>query len=66
MDIAHQGGIQITIRDDGVGIDDADQIDLGHGLELHRTLMAVIGGKLEIESQPDEYTLVRLSLPETK
>jgi len=64
--ITDQQGIQITIRDDGVGIDEAKNFDPGHGLELHRTLMSVIGGKLEIESQPEAYTLVRLSLPETK
>jgi signal transduction histidine kinase len=66
VNIDVQDGFQITICDDGVGMAEADPDPQGHGLELHRTLMAVIGGKLEIESQADTYTLVRLSLQDAK
>jgi signal transduction histidine kinase len=35
----------------------------GHGLALHSTMMAVVGGSLAVESAPGEYTRVVLSLP---
>lgn len=36
----------------------------GHGLALHSTMMAVIGGALEMESVPGQFTRVVLSLPQ--
>lgn len=36
----------------------------GQGLALHSTMMAVIGGALAIESAPNAYTRVSLTLPE--
>ena len=35
----------------------------GHGLALHSTMMAVVGGSLSAESVPGEYTRVVMSLP---
>ena len=63
LKITSQDGIRIYIFDDGVGIAEQGEKNPGHGLELHRILMAVIGGKLEIESQKGEYTQVTLTLP---
>lgn len=37
----------------------------GHGLALHSTMMAVIGGFLKVESAPGQHTRVILELPET-
>jgi signal transduction histidine kinase len=37
----------------------------GHGLALHRTMMAVIGGTLAVESAPGKYTRVTLEVPES-
>ena len=35
----------------------------GHGLGLHGTLMAVVGGTLTAESAPGAYTRISLALP---
>jgi hypothetical protein len=37
-----------------------------HGLALHSTLMAVIGGSLVVESVQGEFTRVELRLPEQR
>ncbi|HSH02299.1 MAG TPA: ATP-binding protein [Anaerolineae bacterium] len=37
----------------------------GQGLSLHSTMMAVVGGTLAIESIPQQYTRVILTLPES-
>jgi signal transduction histidine kinase len=36
----------------------------GHGLALHSTLLAVIGGSLSITSAPGEFTCVTLFVPQ--
>jgi anti-sigma regulatory factor (Ser/Thr protein kinase) len=36
----------------------------GRGLALHSTMMAVVGGSLEVESVPGQFTRVVLSLPQ--
>ena len=33
----------------------------GHGLALHTTMMAVIGGEITVDSHQDEYTQVLLT-----
>jgi len=55
----------ISIEDNGVGIgtQTKPQGSTGQGLALHGTAMAVIGGTLEVESQPGRFTRVRLMLP---
>jgi signal transduction histidine kinase len=59
-------GLQLTVEDDGVGVGHAAPAPegRGQGLALHSTLMAVIGGSLSVESVPQQYTRVVLSLPE--
>jgi signal transduction histidine kinase len=62
---SEQAGLEILIEDDGVGLDaegDASQ-GSGQGLALHSTMMAVVGGSLALESLPDTYTRVTLTLP---
>jgi signal transduction histidine kinase len=63
--VTWRGGLQITIEDDGVGLGAADQPGQGsgQGLALHSTMMAVIGGTLAIESAPQAYTRIILTLP---
>ncbi|KAA3647910.1 MAG: hypothetical protein DWQ07_02680 [Chloroflexi bacterium] len=59
-------GLQVEIADDGVGVGNGENEENsqgGHGLALHSTMMAVVGGELAIESQPGEYTRVSLKLP---
>jgi signal transduction histidine kinase len=58
-------GLEITIEDDGVGLGAGSSSDpgSGHGLALHSTMMAVVGGTLAVESAPGAYTQVTLRLP---
>lgn len=58
-------GLRLTITDDGVGLDAgiASQ-GSGQGLALHSTMMAVVGGTLEVESPDGGGTRVSLRLPE--
>ncbi|GAB4151900.1 MAG: histidine kinase [Candidatus Promineifilaceae bacterium] len=71
--LCHTNGLQLQIEDNGVGLTNqpnADQFQRraeagsGQGLALHSTMMAVIGGALAIESAPNAYTRVSLTLPE--
>jgi signal transduction histidine kinase len=57
--------LEISLEDNGVGITAASTNTNpgGQGLALHSTLMAVIGGTLEVESSPSRYTRVSLELP---
>lgn len=57
-------GLTIVIEDNGAGMDgDSRSAGSGQGLNLHATMMAVIGGALTMESRAGEYTRVVLSLP---
>jgi signal transduction histidine kinase len=56
--------LRITIEDDGAGIspDRPTRPGGGHGLALHSTMLAVIGGSLEIESRVGGGTVVRIRM----
>jgi signal transduction histidine kinase len=56
-----QEGLTLEIQDDGVGVLLAAN-GAGQGLQLHSTMMAVIGGTLKME-RAQEKTRVLLSLP---
>jgi len=60
-----ENDLDISIQDNGVGV--AEEMSAkptsGHGLALHSTMMAVIGGSLSLESAAGEYTSVLLHLP---
>jgi signal transduction histidine kinase len=60
------GDLVICIEDDGVGIEAAkgSANGSGQGLALHSTMLAIIGGTLDIQSAPDHYTRVALRLPQ--
>ena len=60
-----QGGLKITVEDNGVGIESTQGPSggSGQGLALHSTMMAVIGGTLAVESVAGAYTRVSLMLP---
>jgi signal transduction histidine kinase len=71
ISIVWQDGLCIQIEDNGCGIGPASSLagntpgsGHGQGLTLHSTMMAVIGGSLSVESQPDQYTRIRLFLPQ--
>jgi signal transduction histidine kinase len=55
----------INIKDDGIGFDPSTSNgkDRSHGLAMHSTLMAVVGGSLAIDSFPGRYTRVILKYP---
>lgn len=54
--------IRITIEDDGVGYTapTATPTSTGHGVIMHSTLLAVIGGSWEVTSVPGKFTRVTL------
>jgi signal transduction histidine kinase len=56
--------LEIGIEDNGVGLNTpgASSMGSGSGLALHSTLLAVVGGSLEIDSKQGEYTRVRIHL----
>ncbi len=59
-----QDGLVLTIKDNGIGIANAQSTaGTGQGLALHTTMMAVVGGNISIESVPEKETAVTLSLP---
>jgi two-component sensor histidine kinase len=60
-----QARLEVRIEDDGVGLqaDDIGSDGEGHGLALHSTMMAVIGGTLAVERRSEGGTRVRLTLP---
>jgi signal transduction histidine kinase len=64
--VTWRDGLIITIEDDGVGLDTVQKSSMssGQGLALHTTMMAVVGGTLAIESVPETYTRVTLTLPQ--
>jgi signal transduction histidine kinase len=59
-------GLEILIEDDGVGLGSTKNSSegSGQGLALHSTMMAVVGGTLDVESLPNTYTRVTLRLPQ--
>lgn len=65
-DSAGQRHLEIIIEDNGVGLEAAAPAagGSGHGLALHSTMMAVVGGSLAIESAPGQFTRVALTLPQ--
>lgn len=68
--ILWRDGLLIQVEDDGKGviternIQTPQERNSGHGLALHSTMMAVVGGELALESEPGEYTRVSLTLPQ--
>lgn len=62
--------LQVIIEDNGIGPDTTSgtapqpgQMGSGQGLELHSTLMAVMGGSLSLDREAGQFTRVTLSLP---
>ncbi len=59
-------GFELSVEDNGGGASSSSdaQLGSGQGLTLHSTLMAVIGGSLEMESTPGVSTRVILRIPD--
>jgi signal transduction histidine kinase len=65
VSIEWNDGVEINVQDNGMGIDNLNgRNSSGSGLELHRTLLAVIGGSLLVKSELDRFTLVKILLPQ--
>ncbi|MGD0741734.1 MAG: PAS domain-containing protein [Acidimicrobiales bacterium] len=61
-----QGGIGLTVSDDGIGMDNATQIVPGHlGVASMRERAEWAGGSFEISSAPGAGTTVRAWIPRT-
>ncbi|MEI7644836.1 MAG: ATP-binding protein [Chloroflexales bacterium] len=64
---APQGGqpqLTITVADDGVGMGAAPtRSDGGHGMAIHSTLLAIMGGTLSVSSAPRQATAITISMP---
>ena len=59
-----QGGIAVTVADDGIGMDDTSQIVPGHlGVASMRERAERAGGSFEISSAPGAGTTVRAWIP---
>jgi len=56
-----EGQLLITLEDNGAGI--KEETGSGHGLALHSTLMAVVGGSLSLDTVPGQMTRAQLALP---
>jgi len=57
-------GLELRISDDGVGgTGTRRSLAAGHGLALHGTMLAVIGGSVEVSDRAGSGTTVTVSLP---
>lgn len=63
-------GLELQIEDNGRGLDlsngRANPSTGGQGLALHSTMLAIIGGQLHTESALEQFTRVRLFVPENE
>jgi signal transduction histidine kinase len=57
----------VFVEDDGVGFGDVSRAGgTGRGLELHSTLLAVVGGALTVDSSPGVATRVTVSVADNR
>ena len=65
MTVANGNGLAVTISDDGQGFEPDTRMNRGRrlGLTSMRERASVIGGRLTIDSSPDEGATVRLEVP---
>lgn len=57
--------LTLIIEDNGVGLAPAEVAqNSSRGLALHSTMLAVVGGTLTVESVPETYTKVTLTIPQ--
>jgi signal transduction histidine kinase len=57
------GAVKAVVEDDGQGFDPAEQTDDGYGLMGMRERLALLGGRLEVESGHDGGTTIAAEVP---
>jgi signal transduction histidine kinase len=57
------GAVKAVVEDDGQGFDPAEQTDDGYGLMGMRERLALLGGRLEVESGRDGGTTIAAEVP---
>jgi signal transduction histidine kinase len=58
-----EGSVKAVIEHDGRGFDPAEQVGDGFGLVGMRERLALLGGRLEIESDADAGTTIAAEVP---
>jgi two-component sensor histidine kinase len=53
--------LSLCIEDDGVGLGQAASGNTGQGLALHSTMLAVVGGTMQLQSETGQFTRVTLT-----
>ena len=61
----HDGGIEVSVRDDGIGFDTSAKRTSAHGLLGMRFRVEAEGGTLAVISKPQQGTLIRVTLPKS-
>ena len=61
----HDGRIELSVRDDGVGFDTTARRTAAHGLLGMRFRVEAEGGTLAVISKPQQGTLIRVTLPKS-
>jgi signal transduction histidine kinase len=62
---SHDGQVQVSVRDDGVGFDSASRPGSAYGLVGMRFRVEAEQGKLEVVSAPGQGTTLEVQLPES-
>ena len=62
---AHDGHVEVSVRDDGVGFDTGVQPNSAHGLVGMRYRVEAEGGTMAVVSAPGSGTEIRVSLPQS-
>jgi NarL family two-component system sensor histidine kinase LiaS len=56
-------GVSLTLNDDGHGFDPSQAVDQGYGLQSMRERVEGLGGRLQIDSEPDSGAKVVAKIP---
>jgi len=62
---AHEGMVEVSVRDDGVGFDPADKRASAYGLVGMWYRVEALGGTLALLSRPGDGALIRARIPES-
>lgn len=54
--------LTVEVEDNGQGFDQEKELKRGHGLDLHSLMMTIIGGSLQIQSDPGQFTRIRIEI----